>query len=61
MERAIALAGKKDGRLATWRSELRARMAASSLCRPDVFVPTLEQAFRGMAALRRAEIGVART
>jgi predicted O-linked N-acetylglucosamine transferase (SPINDLY family) len=57
VERAIALASEKGGRLATWRNELRGRMTASPLCRPDVFVPVLEQAYRGMATLRRAEIG----
>jgi protein O-GlcNAc transferase len=57
VERAVVLAGEKGRRLATWRKELRARMRASPLCRPELFVPVLEQAYRGMAALRRAEIG----
>ncbi len=44
-------------RLQGWRASLRGTMAARPLCRPEVFVPALEQAYRQMADLRRAAIG----
>jgi predicted O-linked N-acetylglucosamine transferase (SPINDLY family) len=55
VEAAVAFAGK-IGRDANRRADLRARMKAAPLCRPDIFVPTLERAYRDMAAARRAEL-----
>jgi predicted O-linked N-acetylglucosamine transferase (SPINDLY family) len=55
---AVAMAdAAHPWRSARWRGQLRARMQAAPLCRPDLFVPSLEQAYREMASTRRAEIG----
>jgi protein O-GlcNAc transferase len=58
---ALALAGP-DGRTRRqgWWTGLRAAMAARPLCRPALFVPALEQAYRAMADERRAAIGDAK-
>lgn len=58
VEMAVTLADEANrSQRANWRSNLRTRMAQAPLCRPDLFVPTLERAYAEMAALRRAEIG----
>lgn len=58
VEAAVAMAAPDNPwRQAGRRTELRERMTASPLCRPDVFVPDLERAYREMATIRRAEIG----
>ncbi|MFO1057336.1 MAG: hypothetical protein U1E53_10255 [Dongiaceae bacterium] len=54
-DRAVALAAAPQ-RLKDWRAGLRARMTASPLCRPELFVPALEAAYREMAAMRRRQI-----
>ena len=46
---AIAVALARDPvRLADLRSGLRGRMLKSTLCRPEVFTPALEAAYRAM-------------
>ena len=55
VETAVSLADKSNPwRSADRRVDLRARMKAAPLCRPEVFVPNLEQVYREMAAVRRA-------
>jgi protein O-GlcNAc transferase len=55
VDTAVALAdGTNHWRSAERRTDLRGRMKAAPLCRPEIFVPNLEQAYREMAAVRRA-------
>ena len=57
VEAAVAMADAgHPWRSAERRRDLRTRMQAAPLCRPALFVPSLERAYRDMATARRAEL-----